>query len=45
MKYFPRMMHTDIGGVEYDDEAKLHLGSDFENTEKKLRKMWTSMRF
>lgn len=35
---FSRMMHTDIGGVEYDDEAKLHLGSDFENTDKKIAK-------
>lgn len=43
---FSRMMHTDIGGVEYDDEAKLHLGSDFENTDKKnCKKMWMSMRF
>lgn len=33
---FSRMMHTDIGGSGYDDEAKLHLGSDFENTDKKI---------
>lgn len=35
---FTRIMHKDIGGVEYDEHAKLHVGREFLETEKRIAK-------
>ncbi len=37
-RVFERVMHWDIGGVEYDEAAKLRVGREFPETEKNIAK-------